>query len=74
MSEAAPAFIPRRGLVKRCRQALILLRFSHRRIWPRNRFRAMFYELKRISEQKQMLGCILASSWALEIARHVARH
>jgi hypothetical protein len=52
---------------------LILRRFLLRRIWPQNRFRAIFYDFKRISEQKQSLGCIFDSIWRVEIAQQAAR-
>jgi hypothetical protein len=52
---------------------LILRRFLLRRIWPRNRFRAIFYDFKRISKQKQSLGRIFDSIWSVEIAQHVGR-
>jgi hypothetical protein len=62
MSEAASAFIPWRGFVKRRRYALILQRFLLRRCGAQPLRRAIFANSKRIFQQKQVLRDILHRS------------
>jgi hypothetical protein len=52
---------------------LILRRFLRRRLASQSLRRAIFYDFKGISQQKQLLGCIFDSIWRLEIAQQAAR-